>query len=236
MGGVRNPRIPSVDAWCLTLNEADRGTEALAHRLSPGEEAALGRISAPARRRLARVAWSVRRTILAARLSCAPGDLVFARPARGAPRIASPKCSLRFSLSHSGTAVLFAISDSTQVGADIQQCDPQTDVVRLARRFFLGPEADEIAALDASLGPAPARERFFRIWARKEAVLKGSGGGVPSRLRDVLVPGEAEERTVVAGGNSWTVRDIPAVPGYVAAVAVDREAAIAIHRAFDVST
>lgn len=232
MGGDRSTRV---DVWCLTLDELDRSAGRRALHVSPDEEAALGRISSTARQRLTRAAWAVRRAILAERLSCAPRDLVFARPTRGAPSIASPRCDLRCSLSHSGGAILFAVSEGVQIGADIERCDPLIDVVRLARRFFLGSEADEIAALGESLGPSRARERFFRIWARKEAVLKGSGGGVPSRLRDVLVPGDAEVRTVVVGCTSWTVHDITAAPGYVAAVAVDGEPVIRVHRTLDIT-
>lgn len=224
-------REARVDVWCLPLDVADDCAHTLAALLSPEERATLGRLPRQGDRRQRCVAWGIRRAILAHRLECDPRDLVFLRSPGTAPEIARPATTLRFSLSHSGRAMVLAVCDGARVGADIEQCRTRADVAQLARRFFLAAESSEIEALAAEA----ARERFFQIWTRKEALLKALGGGVPSRLREVSAGGATDGRVHV-GGVPWEVRDISAPPGYAAAVAVEGQAAIIAHASFDLSS
>lgn len=125
--------------------------------------------------------------------------------------------------------MLFAISRVTRVGADIERIDVDVDVVRLARRFFPAAEAQAIEALPSS----GARDLFFRLWTRKEALLKAMGGGVPSRLRTLSLPREGDRGRVKIGTEIWMLHDLAGIDGYAAAVAVEGRAAIRFHRAVD---
>ncbi len=81
---------------------------------------------------------------------------------------------IKFSASHSGKAVILAVSDR-EVGADIQQIKP--DAVRIAPRFFTASECEYVG--DDVM-------RFFEIWTKKEAYAKWCGEGlVSSRHVDV---------------------------------------------------
>ncbi|MBQ7954289.1 MAG: 4'-phosphopantetheinyl transferase superfamily protein [Lachnospiraceae bacterium] len=84
---------------------------------------------------------------------------------------------LFFSLSHSGEYVLCAISDR-EIGADIQKI-PETDLKRVKRentiieKFFSDGEKAWCQG-----GEAQHRERFYKIWAAKEAYMKLTGKGL----------------------------------------------------------
>ena len=77
-----------------------------------------------------------------------------------------------FSLSHGGDFAVLAVGErGTEVGVDVERCDrPWREAV--ARRFFTGEEQRWLEG---------SGERFFRLWTRKEAVLKCRGSGL-SRL------------------------------------------------------
>jgi phosphopantetheinyl transferase len=109
-------------------------------------------------------------------------DLHVARGVRGKPYFDTPSLSAaHFSVSHSGRfwAVLF---HGTAVGLDVEDLSAagrrgkhdRARFERIAARFFA---PDEQAYL-AKAGDAPdCRERFFRIWTRKEAYVKYTGDG-----------------------------------------------------------
>ncbi len=223
------PDIARVDVWCLPLVRPPADAGRLGALLSNEERSRLERIASPGRRDRARIAWATRRLLLARHLGCDPESVVIVRPREGAPVLAGPDEGLHFSLSHSGEAMLFAVSTAARVGADIEQVDVGADVVRLARRFFPIAEAQAIEALS----PPDARDLFFRLWVRKEALLKATGGGVPSRLRTLSLPQEDDRGRIEFETETWTVRDLVGIAGYAAAVAAEGNAQIHLHRTID---
>lgn len=85
-----------------------------------------------------------------------------------------------FNLSHSGQYVVIAWGN-TEVGVDVQQHDPSTDMEGIGRRFF---------ALDEMQYAHRNTERFYEIWTKKESFLKYTGRGLHMELNSfsVLVP------------------------------------------------
>lgn len=84
---------------------------------------------------------------------------------------------LFFNISHSGEYVLCAVS-SREVGADIQKIQ-QTDVMKLAKRFFSEPE---YRILERCESDGERRRLFFGLWSRKEAYGKLTGEGIAAVL------------------------------------------------------
>ena len=80
--------------------------------------------------------------------------------------------SFFFSLSHAGDVAMCAISDTTDVGCDVE-CHVN---LKIAPRFFA---TEEIKALHTS--PTP-NETFLRIWTLKESFIKHSGKGLSTSL------------------------------------------------------
>lgn len=107
-----------------------------------------------------------------------PADWRFAAAEHGKPYIASPASELKFNLSHSGGRVVCAISQDMELGVDLQICDSQRNVERLARRYFSG---EETAALEVCEGSAQL-ELFYDLWALKEARTKAAGGAIAAGL------------------------------------------------------
>lgn len=105
---------------------------------------------------------------------------------------------LHFSLSHSGSYVICAVSEQ-MVGADIQQFR-DTDSRKLAQRFFPESENEKLE----KCGESGRQRLFFEMWTRKEAYGKLTGEGV--------VPALKRETYEV----DWA--DFPAPEGYALAV------------------
>jgi len=112
-----------------------------------------------------------------------PQDLKFTIGEYGKPYLADHPW--QFNLSHSGDYGLIAVSGENKTGVDIEQHRPELNDVQIARRFFSEMEQKHLFALPE----AGQKEAFFRIWARKEAVIKAVGHGlqIPLHCFDVEV-------------------------------------------------
>jgi 4'-phosphopantetheinyl transferase len=212
--------ITEVAVYRIRIPPAGSEPHRLEESLTREEIARIDRYATPARRQQARVAWRARREILATLLGLEPRDLPPSSPT--ADLLAELGSVPVFeSLSHSGEWTLYAVSRGAPVGVDIERATPEIDPDRTAARFFTPEEAAALAALPAR----SKREAFFRVWTRKEAYLKARGGGVPSRLRAVVVS-TGETAAVLFDRNDrdvashWTLRDLDAPDGYAAALAV----------------
>ncbi len=94
---------------------------------------------------------------------------------------------IRFSISHSGDYVCVAVARGVEIGVDIQLVQNNRD--RLADRFYSKGELSALAGLEND----EKREEFFRIWTRKEALLKADGCGITIDLRSFDVTDEKVE-------------------------------------------
>lgn len=136
----------------------------------------------------------------------APLPLAYGYGERGKPYFKDlPFC---FSLSHSGEYVLCALSRE-EVGADVQQ-HRGTFSRQVAARFFT---AQELAALEN--GGEDEGKIFFRLWARKEAFGKLTGGGIMDGLGVNLLPGT---RQILPEGEELCWEEYEKIAGYSIAV------------------
>ncbi len=112
-----------------------------------------------------------------------------------------------FSVSHTGSiwAVLF---DERECGLDIQ-LGKDCDTAAISRRFYAPEDADRIAGL------ADAKDEFFRLWTRREALAKALGVSV----YDSGLPAVTPSRVNVSN-RSYLIEDIrlPGLPEIFAAV------------------
>ena len=79
---------------------------------------------------------------------------------------------LWFNLSHSGDDIALLLSDKGEVGCDIEVIRPREGWRRLANALFSESEHQELA----QASPAQQLTVFWRIWTRKEALVKQRGG------------------------------------------------------------
>ena len=119
-----------------------------------------------------------KREVLSHYAPMAPADWCFVQGENGKPRLEDPPRPLDFNLSHSGDWLVCAVTAGSAVGVDLEICEPQRDIMKLARRFF---RAAEIAALQAC--PLEQQlERFYDYWTLKEARIKCRGAALGQAL------------------------------------------------------
>lgn len=156
------------------------------------------------------------RRVLAVYLGTEPARVVFGRAPcprcggpHGRPVLPGSPPPLHFSLSHSHGRALIALA-RVPVGADVQRV-PSPEAAELCLPATHARERREIAGLP----PAQRRAAFARVWARKEAYLKGLGTGL-ARGPGTDYLGD----DLLARPAGWLIADVPGGPGHTAAVAL----------------
>lgn len=222
-------RIPlledEVHLWRVDLATAAPAEQRWEQILSADERARAARFHFPRDRQYFTAARALLRTILARYAASDPRELVFGYSEKGKPSL-SPSHSgteVEFNVSHSGAVALFAFAKGRALGVDVEQVRENFDHEAIARRFFSEEEQRQLAVL----APSERYRGFFRCWTRKEAYIKAQGGGLslPLHQFDVsLEPGEANAllstRPDSTEAARWSLQDVPASDGYVAALCV----------------
>jgi 4'-phosphopantetheinyl transferase len=204
-----------VRAWILPVDvppDAAAGCRAV---LDDGERARAAAFLSPRDRQRFTVAHGALRFLAGHELDTRPAALTWVPGPNGKPELVPPWSGLRTSLSHSADMIAVAISSGRPVGADIQHLVPGLDPVALSVRFF---PPEEHAYVAAGRDAGDRVDRFAQLWARKEAVVKAAGGRLWPNLK-IAVHGRdivscAEPRA------AYRVADVPAPPGFRAAVAL----------------
>jgi 4'-phosphopantetheinyl transferase len=159
--------------------------------LSQEEDARAQRLQSPIHKQRFIAARCVLRQIISLYTQTSPQELVFLQGEEGKPFLQFPAhISLQFNISHSADMAVYAFTALKQVGVDIERIRENYNPAT-AQRFF---SSQENAALQ-SLPAAERRNAFYRIWARKEAVIKTLGKGLlslPLPSFSVSIDNEAE--------------------------------------------
>ncbi|MBV9862296.1 MAG: 4'-phosphopantetheinyl transferase superfamily protein [Alphaproteobacteria bacterium] len=180
--------------------------------LSPDEIAAATAPRQPSER-LRRIATRYfLRDVLSRSLGVSAGRLCFGRHSGGKPFVLYPGCSgFEFSLSHSSGLAAVAVAERISVGIDIERIDPRLRWHALAHVVIHPARAAELHGF-----AEPERMRILlQLWTRREAAAKASGAG--------LGAARSGEMSNDAAGMGLFVRDLPAPPDYVAALAAAPE-------------
>jgi 4'-phosphopantetheinyl transferase len=218
------PAPAEVHVWSVEL---DRPAGALGGVLSEDELLRAARYKVPDAGPRFVASRGALRGLLGSYLQVDPAALRFAAGPNGKPRL-DPPSPVQFNVSHSAGVGLIAVARA-DVGVDLEQLKPRSDLPGLARRVFTGRERD---AIDGELS-------FYRHWVAKEAFVKATGRGVASvRSFEVLLDAPGGARIVHVGGDReeaarWTLTPVEAPEGYTAAVVVRGQATVRAPRPFD---
>jgi len=214
-----------VHLWRVDLAAVAAGERRWQQILSADEKARAARFHFAQDRRNFAATRALLRTILGRYVSSDPRELVFRYSENNKPSL-SPGHSINrveFNVSHSGTAALLAFARGRVLGVDVEQIREDFDHEALAHRFFSAHEQDELAALASS----QRYHGFFRCWTRKEAYIKAVGTGLSLPLHEFdvslkLGDGNAllATRPDDAEAALWSLQEVPAGDGYVAALCV----------------
>src|SRR3954462_6288249 len=202
----------------VELDRDEREVAALGGVLTADELLRAGRIKSDEGRTRAVVTRASLRKLLARELGRTPEELVFAAGPRGKPKLEDSSAGGRFNLSHSAGRALIAIARDVEVGVDLEEIRPRSDIRGVARRVFTEAEREAI-----ELGGEAA---FYRHWVAKEAFVKATGRGIESlRSFEVLLDGPGGARLNHIGGDpaeaaKWTLTPLEVGPRFAAAVVV----------------
>ena len=151
------------------------------------------------------------RSLLGQYLDAPPSALMIVTNRFGKPDVPPDqnRRGITFNVSHSGDFALLAFGAGVRLGVDIEEIGEKPAVTDLAAAVLSPRERAEFLALAAGDRP----RAFFRVWTRKEALVKGIGEGLS-------IPLETAE---AAGAPGWSIHDLDIHPDYAAAVAVQSE-------------
>ncbi|WP_328338483.1 4'-phosphopantetheinyl transferase family protein [Micromonospora sp. NBC_00421] len=165
------------------------------------------------------VAHGALRLLMGRALDAPPERLTWRRGRHGKPTLVDPEGGPQTSLSYSADLVAVAVGGDRAIGVDIQHPSPGLDPVALATRFFAAEEARQVASGST---PATRADRFARLWARKEAVVKAAGDRLWPHLAMPVHQGDVVECGDPVGVHRVT--DVVTPAGYRVAVALAGEA------------
>jgi 4'-phosphopantetheinyl transferase len=202
------------DLYWARVDAPDRAARTL---LDASEEARAKRFRRPEDRERFVLAAALLRTVVALRVGIAPEEVNIDRTctrcggAHGRPTVVG--LGLEVSVSHSGALVVIAATGAGRVGVDVERVRP-IDHVSLSGEICQPGEAHR------DLGPVS----FYKLWTRKESVLKATGAGLDLSMAEVVVtaPDRTPRVLSYAGDTSIAceMADIRPSAGYVGAVTV----------------
>jgi len=120
---------------------------------------------------------------------------------------------LRFNVSHSEDLIVIAATRVGEVGVDIERQRLIKDMDGVVRLVF--NDAERAAILGCP--PAGRPMVFYRIWTRKEALIKAMGSGLTA-LSD------SSSFSLMQASASWFLMALPHLDGYLASLARPRGA------------
>jgi 4'-phosphopantetheinyl transferase len=116
-----------------------------------------------------------------------------------------------FSISHSGEYVTCAIGEGFRLGMDVERKNPQFDPED-AGAIFCDAERTYIRGSDNRCNA------FFRLWARKESLIKADGRGFSAPLTSI----NSLTDEVVLDNQRWYVQDLILSEAYSSAISTDQ--------------
>ncbi len=120
----------------------------------------------------------------------------------GKPHLLLPagNAGFHFNLSHSDSMIVCAISNSSEVGVDIEKRRHPSDIINTAEEFFAPVEVDNLRRQ-----PMPKQtERFIQFWTLKEAFIKAIGTGLSMPLNKFWFDLQQNKKIFVSVDSSYS--------------------------------
>ncbi len=201
--------------WIADLSVNDLSIEQQFTFLSPEEKTRANRLHFPHHRQRFITSHFILRRLLSAYLNVAPSDVFLQLNPHGKPMITDPNPSqLEFNMAHSQDVALYAFRHRHPIGIDLEKIQEaaKPDVLK---RFFSASEQQAWHAL-------PHDQQimaFYRLWARKEAVIKALGKGLSYPLQDFSVAIDDRDERIDIDSTPWWLYPLHLHPDYAMAIA-----------------
>lgn len=184
-----SPLSDEVHIWAAFPDDVDTraATKRFESWLSEDEVARYHRFRRDEDRELFLVARATLRHSLSQYVDVEPGQWRFVTADGERPELAAPfdALGLHFSVSHTPGLVACLVSDSGEVGIDVEGAGRVPDVFKLAAVVCSGAEIDTLKRLP----PIAAEARFYELWTLKEAYAKARGTGLAFPLNKLTFAG-----------------------------------------------
>ncbi len=211
-----------VQVWWVSLAVDESRLRNLLQTLSPEEKERAAAFKFETHRRHFIAARGQLRRLLGIYLQRAPESVALVPGAYGKPGLVRGQGDdvLRFNLSHSDEAALFAFGHGREVGVDVEKIRGGVDELAIARQVFAATDVRQLEALEGGA----RTEAFFHAWTRLEALAKVSGQGlgfVPEEGLSFLRPGPPGLMVAGQGALPATVVSLQLESGLKGAVAAE---------------
>ncbi len=204
-----------VHIWHAALVLTPEQEEAQRRLLSTDEIKRADRFRFAMHRQRYIAARSLLRRVLGRYLDVDPATIHFSYADHGKPYL--DQVSLQFNLSHSDEMAVIALTEEYPIGVDIEKISTTyNDAV--AKRFFSESEYSQLIELP----PDQRITAFYRIWSRKEAIIKALGEGLRFPLSQFSVSIKTEIESIVLdhhGMTTWHLESFTVHPAYQSAFA-----------------
>jgi 4'-phosphopantetheinyl transferase len=216
--GSLSLQAAEIHVWRVDLDQPDDVVQQFRSTLEDDELVRADRFHFEKDRRAFAVSHGFLRYVLGRYLATKPEALRFSYGPYGKPALSS----LKFNMSHSRGVGLVAVSETKELGVDVEYIRAGFASEGIARRFFSPREVAGFNALPSELRVAA----FYRCWTRKEAYIKAIGRGFSQPLDgfDVTLAPEAPPALLRAGeddASRWSLSDIDVGSDYAAALVVE---------------
>ncbi len=130
---------------------------------------------------------------------------------------------LHLSLAHTEDHLITAFA-RFDIGVDVEMTSRKVSIEAIARRYFQPSEYSTLA----HCSEMDRRTLFFRIWVRKEAVVKMTGEGLAEGLRKVSVDPTREGWSVLRDKKPLFVKEVIPWPGTIGAIVARRQFSVTV--------
>jgi len=205
----------TIHVWTASLTLTEEQATKILPILSTDERKRAARFQFP-EHRLRYIATHFHlRQILGMYTHSSPETLAFGYTEHKKPFLTNPKnTQLHFNLSHSGEKAIYAFGLAHPLGIDIETVRNKCNF-DVADRFFSDSERENLSILSDD----EKRLAFYRIWARKEAMIKATGKGLTQSLSAFSVSLEDVTETIILDNQDWRLCSIAVGDAYQAALA-----------------
>ena len=171
-----------VDLFYAETKELSASYSYLKNYVSKDEHARAGRFHSDKDRETYTTCHAALRLILSKCLKVKPLEIQYKYGINNKPGIAGDP--IHFNITHTRESFALAVSSDFYVGIDLEVINRDIDIYSIAKSFFSKKECEYIRKTEIG-----AKNRFFLLWTRKEALLKALGTGMINNLSEIDVSG-----------------------------------------------
>lgn len=207
-----------IHIWTSSLALSSQKEHQYQSLLNPDEQVRASQFYFPKHRTRFIAARVILRKILSLYTYTKSEKIKFNYGVYGKPFLAFPiNTNLQFNLAHSDNLAIYAVTRNYLVGIDVEkiQADEKPDV---AKRFFSLEENTALLAV-------PKYERakaFYRIWSRKEAIIKATGKGLTLPLSSFTVSHLNITESIAVDNQMWHLLPLTINLDFNAALAISQ--------------